>query len=124
MVLDRTARVKPGDTLLANMPDGSCEERRVSAVEVGDDEVRLTVAPFSDAPLDEGIWCVQADDLKPFQFRIQDVALTGPMEAQISAILEIPGKHAALADDGRAHGCAPEQFDKCGSEHCPARHAC
>lgn len=96
MVLDRTARVKPGDTLLANMPDGSCEERRVNAVEVSDDEVRLTVAPFSDAPLDEGIWCVQADDLKPFQFRIQDVALTGPMEAQISAILEIPGKHASV----------------------------
>ena len=96
VVLDRAARVKPGDTLLANMPDGSCEERRVNAVEVSDEEVRLTVAPFSEAPRDEAIWCVQADDLKPFQFRIQDVALTGPMEAQISAILEVPGKHASV----------------------------
>lgn len=96
VVLDRTARVKPGDMLLANLPDGSCEERRVNAVDVSDDEIRLTLSPFTSAPLDEAIWCVQSEDLKPFQFRIQEVTLTGPMEAQITAVLEVPGKHASV----------------------------
>ncbi|GLK92389.1 hypothetical protein GCM10008164_01250 [Achromobacter xylosoxidans] len=96
LTLDRRARVKPGDMLTVNLPTGICETRRVNGVEFLESAVKLTVDAFSERPNPEAGWSVSADDLKPQLFRVTGLSHTGPMEVEITALQEVPGKHEAV----------------------------
>lgn len=96
LTLDRRARVKPGDMLTVNLPTGICETRRVNGVEFLESAVKLTVDTFSERPNPEAGWSVSADDLKPQLFRVTGLSHTGPMEVEITALQEVPGKHEAV----------------------------
>lgn len=102
IVLDRAARVKAGDTLTLNLPAGFSEERVVSSAAIendGSEEARTRVrvtADYSELPQVESGWNVGAIDLKPQQFRVLGIRRKGKMEAEITAVEAVPGKHAAV----------------------------
>lgn len=96
VVLDRRARVKPGDVLTINMPSGMCESQSVVGVEFLENLVRVQTSQFSEMPQAEAGWSVSADDLKPAPFRVVSVSHIGPMEVEITAQQEAVGKHEAV----------------------------
>jgi len=98
ITLDRVADVKTNDRLLLNMPSGKSQARTVQAV-VG--KVVTVTTAYSETPLPQAVWAVDADDLFVQQYRVTSLADNGDNTFTISAIFHDPDKYERIDTGAR-----------------------
>lgn len=90
VTLDRPAQMNPGDRLIVNLPSGAAEARTVQAASGA--VVTVTTA-YSETPVAQAVWSVDADDLAVQQFRVIGRAQVEEGLFQITAVQHDPGKY-------------------------------
>ncbi|HBP1591938.1 TPA: phage tail protein, partial [Pseudomonas aeruginosa] len=93
ITLDRDTQVKAGDRLLLNLPSGKAEARSVQSV--AGRAVTVTTA-YSETPLPELVWTLDADDLAVPLYRVMKVSQPERGVFEITALQYEPGKFSAI----------------------------
>ncbi|MGU1815602.1 phage tail protein [Pseudomonas aeruginosa] len=93
ITLDRDTQVKAGDRLLLNLPSGKAEARTVQSV--AGRAVTVTTA-YSETPLPELVWTLDADDLAVPLYRVMKVSQPERGVFEITALQYEPGKFSAI----------------------------
>ncbi len=96
VTLDRNTQAKAGDRLIINLPGGRAEGRTVQSV--SDRDVTVTIA-FSEPPVPQLQWALDADDLAIPLYRVLRTKRTLEGDFEISALQFEPSKFA-LIDTG------------------------
>lgn len=91
--LDRDTQAKAGDRLLLNLPSGKAEARTVQSV--AGRAVTVTTA-YSETPLPELVWTLDADDLAVPLYRVMKVSQPERGVFEITALQYEPGKFSAI----------------------------
>ncbi|WP_139669578.1 phage tail protein [Pseudomonas sp. F16(2018)] len=89
VTLDRDTQAKPGDRLILNLPDGTCEGRTIESV-VGR-RITLTTA-YSRKPRAELVWALDAPELAIPLYRVTSVSCPEPGIYEIGAVQYEPSK--------------------------------
>ena len=89
VTLDRDTQAKPGDRLILNLPDGTCEGRTIESV-VGR-QITLTTA-YSRKPRAELVWALDAPELAIPLYRVTSVSRPEPGIYEINAVQYDPSK--------------------------------
>lgn len=98
VTLDRDTQAKPGDRLILNLPDGTCQARTVDTV----DGRKLTVTTaYRVAPEIELVWALDAPDLAVPLYRVTSVSRPEPGVYEISAVQYDPSKFAHIDTGAR-----------------------
>lgn len=93
ITLDRDTQVKAGDRLFLNLPSGKAEARTVQSV--AGRAVTVTTA-YSEIPLPELVWTLDADDLAVPLYRVMKVSQPERGVFEITALQYEPGKFSAI----------------------------
>ncbi len=93
ITLDRDTQAKVGDRLLLNLPSGKAEVRTVQSVTGR--AVTVTTA-YSETPLPELVWTLDADDLTVPLYRVMKVSQPERGVFEITALQYEPGKFSAI----------------------------
>ncbi|HBO3622068.1 TPA: DUF1983 domain-containing protein [Pseudomonas aeruginosa] len=93
ITLDRDTQVKAGDRLFLNLPSGKAEARTVQSV--AGRAVSVTTA-YSETPLPELVWTLDADDLAVPLYRVMKVSQPERGVFEITALQYEPGKFSAI----------------------------
>ncbi|HHH9384714.1 TPA: phage tail protein [Pseudomonas aeruginosa] len=93
ITLDRDTQVKAGDRLFLNLPSGKAEARTVQSVTGR--AVTVTTA-YSETPLPELVWTLDADDLAVPLYRVMKVSQPERGVFEITALQYEPGKFSAI----------------------------
>ncbi|MCY0368097.1 phage tail protein [Pseudomonas aeruginosa] len=93
ITLDRDTQVKAGDRLFLNLPSGKAEARTVQSV--AGRAVTVTTA-YSETPLPELVWTLDADDLAVPLYRVMKVSQPERGVFEITALQYEPGKFSAI----------------------------
>jgi predicted phage tail protein len=89
VTLDRDTQAKAGDRLIINLPSGKAEARTVSVV--NGRAITVTTA-YSETPLAQLQWALDADDLAIPLYRVLKVSRTSEGNFDITALQYEPGK--------------------------------
>jgi predicted phage tail protein len=98
VTLDRDTLAKPGDRLIVNLPSGKAEGRTVQSVTGR--AVTLTTA-YSEAPIPELQWALDADDLAIPLYRVLTTKRTTEGDYEITALQYEPSKFAYIDTGAR-----------------------
>jgi predicted phage tail protein len=98
VTLDRDTLAKAGDRLIVNLPSGKAEARTVQSV--SGRAVTVTTA-YSEAPIAQLQWAIDADDLAIPLYRVLSVKRTTEGDYEISALQYEPSKFAAIDTGAR-----------------------
>jgi len=98
VTLDRDTQAKAGDRLILNLPNGTCEGRTVQSV--AGRTVTVTTA-YSQLPLPEMVWALDADDLAIPLYRVLSTTRTTEGNYEISALQYEPSKFASIDTGAR-----------------------
>lgn len=98
VTLDRDTQAKAGDRLIINLPGGRAEGRTVQGV--NGRAVTVTVA-YSEAPLPQLQWALDADDLAIPLYRVLRTKRTTEGDFEISALQYEPSKFAHIDTGAR-----------------------
>ncbi|AON71016.1 DUF1983 domain-containing protein [Pseudomonas aeruginosa] len=93
ITLDRDTQAKAGDRLLLNLPSGKAEARTVQSV--AGRAVTVTTA-YSETPLPELVWTLDAADLAVPLYRVMKVSQPERGVFEITALQYEPGKFSAI----------------------------
>ncbi|HHW2434312.1 TPA: TipJ family phage tail tip protein, partial [Pseudomonas aeruginosa] len=93
ITLDRDTQAKAGDRLFLNLPSGKAEARSVQSV--AGRAVTVTTA-YSETPLPELVWTLDADDLAVPLYRVMKVSQPERGVFEITALQYEPGKFSAI----------------------------
>ncbi|MCK1102281.1 host specificity protein J [Pseudomonas aeruginosa] len=93
ITLDRDTQAKSGDRLFLNLPSGKAEARTVQSV--AGRAVTVTTA-YSETPLPELVWTLDADDLAVPLYRVMKVSQPERGVFEITALQYEPGKFSAI----------------------------
>ncbi|HBO5002624.1 TPA: phage tail protein [Pseudomonas aeruginosa] len=93
ITLDRDTQAKAGDRLLLNLPSGKAEARTVQSVTGR--AVTVTTA-YSETPLPELVWTLDADDLAVPLYRVMKVSQPERDVFEITALQYEPGKFSVI----------------------------
>lgn len=96
--LDRKPGAKAGDRLIVNLPSGKAQARTVQAV----NECVVTVTTdYSETPVPESAWSIDADDLAVQLYRVVGIADNGDNTFTINATEHDPNKYARIDTGAR-----------------------
>lgn len=96
--LDRKPGAKAGDRLIVNLPSGKAQARTVQAV----NECVVTVTTdYSETPVPESAWSIDADDLAVQLYRVVGIADNGDNTFSINATEHDPNKYARIDTGAR-----------------------
>jgi predicted phage tail protein len=98
ITLDRDTQAKAGDRLIINLPGGRAEGRTVQSV--NDRAVTVTVA-YSEPPVAQLQWALDADDLAIPLYRVLRTKRTTEGDYEISALQFEPSKFAYIDTGAR-----------------------
>ncbi|WP_118984365.1 phage tail protein [Photorhabdus sp. CRCIA-P01] len=98
ITLDRVAEAKEGDRLLVNLPSGKSEGRTVQAV---NGKVITVTTAYSETPVPESGWAIDANDLFVQQYRVTSVRDKGDNTFEISAVYHDPDKYDRIDTGAR-----------------------
>lgn len=98
ITLDRDTQAKAGDRLIINLPGGRAEGRTVQSV--NDRAVTVTVA-YSEPPVAQLQWALDADDLAIPLYRVLRTKRTTEGDYEISALQFEPSKFAFIDTGAR-----------------------
>ncbi|AKS06921.1 host specificity protein J [Pseudomonas trivialis] len=98
VTLDRDTQAKSGDRLIINLPGGRAEGRTVQSV--SDRAVTVTVA-YSEPPIAQLQWAIDADDLAIPLYRVLRTKRTAEGEFEISALQYEPSKFTHIDTGAR-----------------------
>ncbi|UZE14812.1 phage tail protein [Pseudomonas sp. B21-053] len=98
VTLDRDTQTKAGDRLMINLPGGRAEGRTVQSV--NGRAVTVTTS-YSEAPLPQLQWALDADDLAIPLYRVLSTKRTTEGDYEISALQYEPGKFANIDTGAR-----------------------
>ncbi|MGY2337987.1 host specificity protein J [Pseudomonas sp. SDO5532_S415] len=98
VTLDRDTQAKAGDRLIINLPGGRAEGRTVQSV--NGRAVTVTVA-YSEAPMPQLQWALDADDLAIPLYRVLRTKRTVDGDFEISALQYEPSKFAFIDTGAR-----------------------
>ncbi|EOI7482196.1 host specificity protein J, partial [Yersinia enterocolitica] len=98
ITLDRIADVNAGDRLLVNLPSGVSQARTVQAV---NEEVVTVSVAYSETPVAESIWSVDADDLAIQQYRVTGISDNDDNTYSISGVQHDPDKYERIDTGAR-----------------------
>ncbi|WP_446471392.1 phage tail protein [Xenorhabdus stockiae] len=98
ITLDRKPDVKAGDRLLVNLPTGKSEGRTVQAV--NGNTVTVTTA-YSESPVSDAGWAVDADDLFIQQYRVIGIKDNNDGTFEINGIYHDPDKYERIDTGAR-----------------------
>ncbi|WP_434681379.1 DUF1983 domain-containing protein [Pseudomonas sp. R1-18] len=98
VTLDRDTRAKPGDRLIVNLPGGKAEGRTVESV--AGRALTVTKA-YSETPIPELQWALDADDLAIPLYRVLSTRRSAEGEYEISALQYEPSKFAYIDTGAR-----------------------
>ena len=98
VTLDRNTQAKAGDRLIINLPSGRAEGRTVQSV--NGRAVTVTVS-YSEAPLSQLQWALDADDLAIPLYRVLRTKRTTEGDFEISALQYDPSKFAFIDTGAR-----------------------
>ncbi|MGP6213609.1 host specificity protein J [Pseudomonas paraeruginosa] len=93
ITLDRDTQVKAGDRLFLNLPSGKAEARTVQSV--AGRAVTVTTA-YSETPLPELVWTLDAADLAVPLYRVMKVSQPERGVFEITTLQYEPGKFSAI----------------------------
>ncbi len=91
--LDRKPGAKVGDRLIINLPSGKAQARTVQAV---NDRVVTVTTAYSEIPVPESAWSIDADDLAVQLYRVVGIADNGDNTFTINATEHDPNKYARI----------------------------
>jgi predicted phage tail protein len=98
VTLDRNTQAKAGDRLIINLPGGRAEGRTVQSV--NGRAVTVTTS-YSEAPLPQLQWALDADDLAIPLYRVLRTKRTAEGDFEISALQYDPSKFAYIDTGAR-----------------------
>ncbi|SET27653.1 host specificity protein J [Thorsellia anophelis] len=98
ITLDRKSDAKVGDRLIINLPSGKAEARTIQGVK---DKILTVSADYSEAPMKESVWSIDADDLAIQQFRVVSIADNNDGTYAITATSHDPDKYARIDNGAR-----------------------
>jgi predicted phage tail protein len=98
VMLDRDTQAKAGDRLIINLPGGRAEGRTVQSV--NNRAVTVTTS-YSEAPLPQLQWALDADDLAIPLYRVLRTRRTAEGDFEISALQYEPSKFAYIDTGAR-----------------------
>ncbi|OWO84765.1 host specificity protein, partial [Photorhabdus luminescens] len=98
ITLDRVAEAKEGDRLLVNLPSGKSEGRTVQAV---NGKVVTVTTAYSETPVAESGWAIDANDLFVQQYRVTSVRDKCDNTFEISAVYHDPDKYDRIDTGAR-----------------------
>ncbi|PHN66504.1 hypothetical protein AO268_22605 [Pseudomonas sp. ICMP 8385] len=98
VTLDRNTQAKAGDRLIINLPGGRAEGRTVQSV--SDRDVTVTIA-YSEPPVPQLQWALDADDLAIPLYRVIRTKRTLEGDFEISALQFEPSKFARIDTGAR-----------------------
>ncbi|MEL5319282.1 host specificity protein J [Serratia ureilytica] len=96
--LDRKPGAKVGDRLIINLPSGKAQARTVQAV---NDRVVTVTTAYSEIPVPESAWSIDADDLAVQFYRVVGIADNGDNTFTINATEHDPNKYARIDTGAR-----------------------
>lgn len=96
--LDRKPGAKAGDRLIINLPSGKAQARTVQAV---NDRVVTVTTAYSEIPVPESAWSIDADDLAVQLYRVVGIADNGDNTFTINATEHDPNKYARIDTGAR-----------------------
>ncbi|MDX7539627.1 TipJ family phage tail tip protein [Serratia marcescens] len=98
LTLDRKPGAKVGDRLIINLPSGKAQARTVQAV---DDRMVTVTTAYSEIPVPESAWSIDADDLAVQLYRVVGIADNGDNTFTINATEHDPNKYARIDTGAR-----------------------
>ena len=98
ITLDRDAQAKSGDRLIINLPGGRAEGRTVQSV---NGRTVTVTTNYSEAPLPQLQWALDADDLAIPLYRVLRTKRTTEGDFEISALQYDPSKFAFIDTGAR-----------------------
>lgn len=98
ITLDRIADVNAGDRLLVNLPSGVSQARTVQSV---NEEVVTVSVAYSETPVAESIWSIDADDLVIQQYRVTGISDNDDNTYSISGVQHDPDKYERIDTGAR-----------------------
>ncbi|BEO62738.1 host specificity protein [Serratia marcescens] len=98
LTLDRKPGAKVGDRLIINLPSGKAQARTVQAV---NERVVTVTTAYSEIPVPESAWSIDADDLAVQLYRVVGIADNGDNTFTINATEHDPNKYARIDTGAR-----------------------
>jgi predicted phage tail protein len=98
VTLDRDTQAKAGDRLIINLPSGKAEARTVASVS---GRAITVTTDYSEPPIAQLQWALDADDLAIPLYRVLKVRRTTEGDYEISALQYEPSKFAAIDSGAR-----------------------
>lgn len=98
LALDRKPGAKVGDRLIVNLPSGKAQARTVQAV---NERVVTVTTAYSEIPVPESAWSIDADDLAVQLYRVVGIADNGDNTFTINATEHDPNKYARIDTGAR-----------------------
>ena len=98
LTLDRKPGAKVGDRLIINLPSGKAQARTVQVV---NDRVVTVTTAYSEIPVPESAWSIDADDLAVQLYRVVGIADNGDNTFTINATEHDPNKCARIDTGAR-----------------------
>ena len=98
VTLDRDTQAKAGDRLIINLPSGKAEARTVASVS---GRAITVTTDYSEMPIAQLQWALDADDLAIPLYRVLKVRRTTEGDYEISALQYEPSKFAAIDSGAR-----------------------
>ncbi|HGM4778349.1 TPA: host specificity protein J [Serratia marcescens] len=98
LTLDRKPGAKAGDRLIVNLPSGQAQARTVQAV---NERVVTVTTAYSEIPVSESAWSIDADDLAVQLYRVVGIADNGDNTFTINATEHDPNKYARIDTGAR-----------------------
>lgn len=96
--MDRKPGAKVGDRLIINLPSGKAQARTVQAV---NERVVTVTTAYSEIPVPESAWSIDADDLAVQLYRVVGIADNGDNTFTINATEHDPNKYARIDTGAR-----------------------
>ncbi|HAU5646967.1 MULTISPECIES: host specificity protein J [Serratia] len=98
LTLDRKPGAKAGDRLIVNLPSGKAQARTVQAV---NERVVTVTTAYSEIPVSESAWSIDADDLAVQLYRVVGIADNGDNTYTVNAAEHDPNKYARIDTGAR-----------------------
>ncbi|MGQ6230927.1 host specificity protein J [Serratia sp. IR-2025] len=98
LTLDRKPGAKVGDRLIINLPSGKAQARTVQAV---NERVVTVTTAYSEIPVPEAAWSIDADDLAVQLYRVVGIADNGDNTYTVNAAEHDPNKYARIDTGAR-----------------------
>ncbi|HGM5859154.1 MULTISPECIES: host specificity protein J [Serratia] len=98
LTLDRKPGAKAGDRLIVNLPSGRAQARTVQAV---NERVVTVTTAYSETPVPEAAWSIDADDLAVQLYRVVGIADNGDNTYTVNAAEHDPNKYARIDTGAR-----------------------